>query len=212
MKTILKSFLLVMLLVVSSCNAPQNTAATGDEGNASSTSGGSSGGAAIQTLTAPQIRVKNYNQYNMTLEKLTGQSRSKYYDLFEALKGSLPADNEIEGLTPFNLIAMTRLADAYCKDYVEQESVVGKSLYSDLTPNLIELDIRDTLFAKFLDAKPTDTTFDSLRDEVENVLNNSDGQGGTLLPGAANNFTGYKSLTVAACVTILASPYITLLE
>ncbi len=187
---------LILLLPLASCVSTQ--APDVNESSAGT-------GQKVQTVTVPMVRVKNYNQYNMTLEKLTGLGRANYNVLFESLKGSLPADNEIEGLTGFNLIAMTRLADAYCTDFINREASLG--LNGDLNP-MIVADVRDFLFSRFLDAEPGDRSFDSLRIEVDNVLSN---QGG-LFPGVVPGLNGSKTLAVAACVTILASPYITLLE
>jgi hypothetical protein len=187
---------LILLLPLASCVSTQ--APDVNESSAGT-------GQKVQTVTVPMVRVKNYNQYNMTLEKLTGLGRANYNVLFESLKGSLPADNEIEGLTGFNLIAMTRLADAYCTDFINRETTLG--LNGDLNP-MIVADVRDFLFSRFLDAEPGDRSFDSLRIEVDNVLSN---QGG-LFPGVVPGLNGSKTLAVAACVTILASPYITLLE
>lgn len=121
----------------------------------------------------------------------------------------LPADNDIDGLTPFNLIAMTRLADAYCYDFVERESKTN--LASDLTP-LVVSDVREFLFNTFLDMSEKEEKYASLKVEVENVLKNEDGAEGEIFPNATNDLNGNKGLVTAACVVILASPYITMLE
>lgn len=196
-----------------SAGSASNTAGAGSTAGSGSGSGGttgSTGGGGNTTLaiTPAIVRVKNYNQYNQSLEKLTKLSRAKYNQLFEELKGSLPGDNDIGGLTSFNLIAMTRLADAYCKDWVDREETLGLS--GKLNP-LKPIDVRDFLIGSFLDVDK-DEKFASLRTEIDNVLANDDGVGGDLFPGYTNNLNGNKNITVAACVAILASPYITLLE
>lgn len=199
--------LILILVLLVSCNFSDSAVKNSTSGNVGSRSGTNT--SAIASLSVPKIRIKNYNQYNMSLEKLTGINRSNHNELFESIKGSLPADNEIEALTPFNLIAMTRLADAYCTDFVERETTTG--LAADINP-LIVTDVRDFLFSRFLDVEPGSTRFESLKVEVENVLRNRDGSNNVIFPGALNNLAGNKSLVVGACVTILASPYITLLE
>lgn len=200
MKT--KLLLSVMFVLVSCVQSPGPVTSDGSLGKAGESVAGPI------TMTAPVVRVKNYNQYNMTLEKLTGLSRAKYNDLFEALKGSLPADNDIGGLTSFNLIAMTRLSDAYCLDFVTKEAPLG------LSAPLSTFDedaIRDFLMNRFLDVKDDDN-FASLKSSVDSVLANDDGSGQSLFPNVPNTLAGHKQLTVAACVAILASPYVTLLE
>lgn len=206
--------LLTSLFLFCACVAetPVPEAATGQTsgpatGNTTGSTSGSGGGVP-QALTPAVVRVKNYNQYNQSLEKLTKLSRAKYNTLFEELKGSLPADNDIGGLTSFNLIAMTRLADAYCKDWVNREETAGLS--GKLLP-LKPIEVRDFLFASFLDVDK-DEKFASLKTEIDNVLANDDGVGGDLFPGYTNTLASNKNITVAACVAILASPYITLLE
>lgn len=189
--------------------AGSGSGSTSGSGSGGTTTGGTTGGGNTnQALSAAVVRVKNYNQYNQTLEKLTGLSRAKYNTLFEELKGSLPADNDIGGLTSFNLIAMTRLSDAYCKDWVEREATLG--LNGKLIP-FKPIEVRDFLINTFLDVDKEEK-FASLKIEVDNVLGNDDGAGGELFPGYANNLTSNKNITVAACVAVLASPYITLLE
>jgi len=217
----MKTYLLLLsLLLVGACvqeMPKQETSAvssTGGSGSGAGTGSGSGTGSStggsttIEAMTPAVVRVKNYNQYNQTLEKLTKLSRAKYNSLFEELKGSLPADNDIGGLTSFNLIAMTRLSDAYCKDWVDREETAGLS--GKLYPMKM-IDVRDYLINTFLDVDKEER-FASLRAEVENVLSNEDGAGGDLFPSYTNSLAGNKSLVVGACVAILASPYITLLE
>jgi hypothetical protein len=209
----MKTYLLLTSLFIFSACVQETTKPQAEAGGSSNTTSGGTSGAGggttiTQGLTPAIVRVKNYNQYNQSLEKLTGLSRAKYNTLFEELKGSLPADNDIGGLTSFNLIAMTRLSDAYCKDWVDREETLG--LNGKLNP-LKPIDVREFLINTFLDVDK-DEKFASLRTEVDNVLSNDDGSGGDLFPGYANNLASNKNITIAACVSILASPYITLLE
>lgn len=196
---------LMTLLILAACNEITPVAKKLKNSDNSYLGGG---GGPKPTLVAPTkvVRVRNYNQYNMTLEKLTELDRSKYNVLFNSIKGSMPADNDIGGLTPFNLVAMTRLADAYCFDYINQK--VDASLFS--SPN--EEGVIELFIERFLDPA-TDADYSNLRTELRNVLSNSDGLGGVLFPDPGTNATQTrKNLAVAACVAVLASPYITLLE
>lgn len=203
--------LLTSLILFCSCvaEAPKPEAESAGASTSGSGGGGNNGtGGVVQAVTPAVVRVKNYNQYNQSLEKLTKLPRANYNALFEALKGSLPADNDIGGLTSFNLIAMTRLADGYCADYIERESTAG--LNGKINP-LRPADVRDFLMTQFLDVDK-DEKYLSLKTEVDNVLDNNDGSGAELFPMSTNDLAGNKALAVAACVTVLASPYITLLE
>lgn len=215
--------LLTSLIIFSACvqetpkpiteaNTSGETAGSGSGGGTTGTGSGNTGGT-VELLTPAVVRVKNYNQYNQSLEKLTKLSRANYNSLFEELKGSLPADNDIGGLTSFNLIAMTRLADAYCKDWVNREEAAGGGLNGKLLP-LKDIEVRDFILTTFLDVDK-DEKFASLRTEVDNVLDNKDGTMAQeeLFPNHnPANKDSNKNIVVAACVAVLASPYITLLE
>jgi hypothetical protein len=173
------------------------------------TTGGASGGANNNPPMAMQPRlakVMSYNQYNMTLSKLTGINTSQATTIFEQIKGSLPADTNIDAMTSFNLVAKTRLADFYCGIFIS-------SLPSnfDFSPT----SIKNHLMTTFLDYDPNlpNQIFDSLLTEVDNVLANNDGHGGQLI--TATNLSALqknKNLSVMACVTILASSHITIIE
>ena len=165
------------------------------------------------------VRVMNYNQYNMTLSKLTGINQSKVSVLFEQLKGSLPGDTNIQAMTPFNLVAITRLADFYCDLHINGEKDAKGVLVAGGIPMLeeaitsIDVAIKNHLLNKFLDYDATNTAYESLSVELDNILNNSDGQGSTLVN--ATNLTAAqlnRNLSVLACVAILASSHITLLQ
>lgn len=243
--------ILSLLLLLASClqsptpeaekgatsNPGTTTGGTSTGGTSGGSSGGTSGGTTgggtpIQTLTVARLRVKNFNQYNLSLEKLTGVSRRTQSTLFDTLIASLPADNEIEGMTPFNLIAMTRLADGYCKAFIERESTAGApspSLVNKLNPMSVTY-TRNFLFSRFLDypviatdpeLDPVDAddlvTYAALITQVDSILDRSamvmdNGQPVVLFPNTPVSLDGGRALAGAACVAILASPYVTLLE
>jgi hypothetical protein len=206
-------FSIMAVFVLAGCNAVNNiksTVSTAVNTPAPKTVEHKNGDVTVkQSFQTSALQVKNYNQYNMTLAKLTGINQSNYNTLFDSLKGSLPADNDVNGLTPFNLVSMTRLADAYCKDFVERESTAG--LKGDLYPLNIN-DIREFFFDRFLDVGEDDESFASLKVEVDHILKNEDGTGSALFPGHTADLQGGKNLASAACTVILASPYITLLQ
>lgn len=198
---------LLPLLILIACNpASQNSSSS-----SSVSPGGTSGGTgSTTTAMEPRLtKVMTYNQYNMTLSKLTGINSSQATTLFEQIKGSLPADTNIEAMTSFNLVAKTRLSDFYCGIFINDTLV--KSNFDFLSAS----NIKNHLMTTFLDydSRNPNPIFDSLATELDNVLSNNDGQGGKLIP--ATNLTTLqlnKNLSIMACVTILASSHITMIE
>ncbi|HXH31101.1 MAG TPA: hypothetical protein VNJ01_09840 [Bacteriovoracaceae bacterium] len=175
----------------------------GADGGADGGTNGGTTGIDPQALNVKSVRVKNYNQYNTSLEKMTGINRSVHNELFNALKGSLPADNQIAGMTPFNLIAMSRLADAYCTSFVDLK--FSKSEFPATTDEAIAMFI-----ATFLDTAPASQPeyYQALSVEMEKIYDS-----GTLFPEADTNpLLKHRNSSIAACVVVLASPYVTLLE
>jgi hypothetical protein len=208
-KTLALTFLFIG---ISACNeiTPIPAKSSKGENFIGGDTSGSGGGAG--TLPAPSVlRVKNYNQYNMTLEKLTGVSRAtvgvsgdasrpNIAALFDEIKGSMPADNEIAAMTPFNLVSMTRLSDAYCTHYVNG---LPAGLFTDFSDERMI----NHFFEKFLDPSP-ENTYQTLREELKNVFSNDDGTGARLFPTPGNT----RTISIAACTVVLASPYITLVD
>ncbi len=154
----------------------------------------------------------------MTLSKLTGINQSKVSVLFEQLKGSLPGDTNIQAMTSFNLVAITRLADFYCGLYINGEKDSKGVLVPGGIPKLEDaitsddVAIKSHLLNKFLDYDALDPIYKSLSDELENILKNSDGQGSTLVNANLSAPQLNRNLSVLACVAILASSHITLLQ
>lgn len=184
---------LFSLLILAACNpsAPEVK-------KSNSAVGGETGGSTQAQVASPSVvRVMNYNQYNMTLAKLTGINQSNFSALFNEIMGSLPAEGEIQGLTSFNLVSKTRLADAYCGMYVA--ALPDATVNNDGT-------VRDHFLMKFLDYQVGDAKYDSLVAELDAILANDDGQGGNY--GTLTN----RQLSVMACIATLASSHITLLE
>jgi hypothetical protein len=172
------------------------------------TGGTGGGGSNPPPSMEPRLtKVMSYNQYNMTLSKLTGINSSRASTLFEEIKGSLPADTNIDAMTSFNLVSKTRLADFYCGLYVND--YLAKTSFSNA------INMKNHLLSTFLDydVVSPNPVFDSLVTEVDNVFANNDGQNGKLIPSnslSANDMN--KNLSIMACVTILASTHITMIE
>lgn len=200
-----------LLLLITSCNPSQKP----DEGSSSSIGGSPIGPPVVQAMAPRLVRVMNYNQFNMTLAKLTGINQSKVTSVFEQIKGSLPADGDIEGMTSFNLVAKAKLADAYCGIYINGERNMQGTLIAGGVPMLPDSEIpgiKMHLLNKFIDYDAADPVFESLSAELDNVILNRDGQGGTLIGAALSASQLNRNLSVMACVAILASSHITLLE
>jgi len=196
---------LLPLLILVSCN-PSTIESSVSSSQATGGTGG--GGSNPPPSMEPRLtKVMSYNQYNMTLSKLTGINSSRASTLFEEIKGSLPADTDIDAMTSFNLVSKTRLADFYCGLYVND--FLTRSNFTNAT------NMKNHLLSTFLDydVESPNPVFDSLVTEVDNVLANNDGQNGKLIPSlslSANDMN--KNLSIMACVTILASTHITMIE
>lgn len=196
---------LLPLLILVSCN-PSTKESSVSSSQATGGTGG--GGSNPPPSMEPRLtKVMSYNQYNMTLSKLTGINSSRASTLFEEIKGSLPADTNIDAMTSFNLVSKTRLADFYCGLYVND--FLTRSNFTNAT------NMKNHLLSTFLDydVVSPNPVFDSLVTEVDNVLANNDGQNGKLIPSlslSANDMN--KNLSIMACVTILASTHITMIE
>ncbi len=207
------TIVLGLLLLSVSCvtqKLPEVTAGTTDVTTGGTTGGGGQPPVVMEAMAPRLVRVMNYNQYNMTLSKLTGINHSKVSVLFEQLKGSLPGDTNIEAMTSFNLVAMSRLADFYCGIYINGERddngvlVVGGEPILDAKFLLSEEIIKNHLLDKFLDYDESLAIYDSLEGVLHNILTNQD----YLLPTTSS----LRNRSVLACVAILASSHITLLQ
>lgn len=202
----MKSWIVLLpLMILVSCN-PSSKESSVSSSQATGGTGG--GGSHPPPLMEPRLtKVMSYNQYNMTLSKLTGINSSRASTLFEEIKGSLPADTNIDAMTSFNLVSKTRLADFYCGLYIND--FLTSSNFTNAT------NMKNHLLSTFLDydVVSPNPVFDSLVTEVDNVLGNNDGQNGKLIPSlalSANDMN--KNLSIMACVTILASTHITMIE
>jgi hypothetical protein len=203
----MKSLIVLLpLMILVSCN-PSTKESSISSSQATGGTGGGGNSNPPPTMEPRLTKVMSYNQYNMTLSKLTGINSSRASTLFEEIKGSLPADTNIDAMTSFNLVSKTRLADFYCGLYVND--YLAKTSFTNATS------MKNHLLSTFLDydVVSPNPIFDSLVTEVDNVLANNDGQNGKLIPSmslSANDMN--KNLSIMACVTILASTHITMIE
>lgn len=204
-----KLIALLPILFFFSCNPQVKDSGLSTPQTGSGTVGGGSGGTHPPQMQPRLTKIMSYNQYNMTLSKLTGINSSQANALFEQIKGSLPSDTNIEAMTSFNLVAKTRLSDFYCGLYVNNKLTVEKFDFLSL-PN-----VKNHLMTTFLDYDPSSPNpiFESLSTELDHVLSNNDGSGGKLIPATnLSNLQLNKNLSILACVTILASSHITMIE
>jgi len=203
----MKSLIVLLpLMILVSCN-PSTKESSISSSQATGGTGGGGNSNPPPTMEPRLTKVMSYNQYNMTLSKLTGINSSRASTLFEEIKGSLPADTNIDAMTSFNLVSKTRLADFYCGLYVND--YLAKTSFTNAT------NMKNHLLSTFLDydVVSPNPIFDLLVIEVDNVLANNDGQNGKLIPSmslSANDMN--KNLSIMACVTILASTHITMIE
>ena len=179
-------------------------------------SGGSGGGSLIneaQENKVTGVHIKNFNQINMSLSKLTGISRSNsnVVDVMGQILNQLPASNDLSSFTPFHQISITRLAFTYCEIFIDNDSQFSTIDYgSESSENLTE-----AMIVRFLDEAPSDELdkYDVLRQEMISVLDNEDlAASGKLVDESGVSREQLKRrLSKMACSIILSSSFVTLI-
>lgn len=221
----LKINLLVLLILTSCVEKQQQTqldfSPTGANSGSSGSAGGSSGGAGVPSGTAEMdknIALKTFNQYNMSLSKITGidPTNATVSTEYGLIKNSLPGEHSASNFTPFNQIAMIRLSGAYCDVFINIDNeFASKNLdYATVTAQVMTT----KLLLRFFGAKNAANAvlYDKYNAEILKIMNNDAGvdeQGaaiGKLVPvttGAALN----QNLSKLACSAILSSAEFTTL-
>jgi hypothetical protein len=110
-----------------------------------------SGPIVVQSSASTPIAAKNYLQINNTFSKLTGvpTSQSNVRAEYNAIIMQLPTTSDVTSLTGFNQIGGTRLAFAYCNEYVEDKWTDYSSLSNGdaiklLLDRMVDVDIDNT--------------------------------------------------------------------
>ncbi len=187
---------------------------------ANTSSAPSSDAYVAQSVLDSGIAVKTFNQYNITLSKATGIDSAKAaitteYDL---IKNSLPSNNSTGSFTSFHQIAQTRLAFAYCNDFVNTNAEFVAFNYTTSTPQYLSTQ----LLTRFIGPRPTAdfVLYDKYNEVLLKIFENKalDDAGnnlGLLIPRAIDTtFTVAvlnRNLMKLGCAALLSSSEFTLL-
>jgi hypothetical protein len=157
------------------------------------------------------IFLKTFNQYNMTLAKITeiDPSIAVIQTEYNLIKNSLPAQHDISTFTPFHQITLTRLAFAYCGYFIDNNTNFKSLNYSTLTSDMGTTKLLD----QFVGVRTTDNAakYDGYKTVLLNILNNNAGTVGKFVPAATSVAVEKKNLTKLACTALLSSVEFTML-
>lgn len=156
------------------------------------------------------VATKTFNQFNMTLSKVTNidSSTPSINSEYLAIRNSLPAGHKTSSYTPFHQVAITRLSFAYCDEFIDNDSEFDNLNYSGLS----SAQISTLLVNRFVGARSNANAvkYDAINSEVTAIINNDGGLDdqnnpiGALVPngsGAAQK----RVLTKLGCTALLAS-------
>lgn len=94
---------------------------------------------------APQVVyraavVRDFRQYSQNLSVVTGiaLAEESIQDTISEIMYSLPANNDVEGYTPFNQVAMLRLAHSFCAEYWQANSTLGNMSEEQIVDAVLE--------------------------------------------------------------------------
>ncbi len=183
-----------------------------DDGRASS----SPSGKVASNISIPEgavdsgLAIKTFNQFNMSLSKLTGidVSNPSVNGEYLAIRNSLPAGHDPSKFTPFHQVSVTRLAFAYCDSFIDNNSQFKNLDYDSQNAS----DITNLLVVKFVGNRTGQNAnyFDGISNGLLKVMNNDGGvdEVGSPIGSLIPNETGRSlkvNLTKLTCTTLLAS-------
>ncbi|MAZ49301.1 MAG: hypothetical protein CME65_12130 [Halobacteriovoraceae bacterium] len=195
MKKVIASAILMSLLL--SCVEPEKA------DNISKGSNKSSSVTLKTSQTSSNLAIKNFLQVNNTYSKLTGISpnRGDILDEYRAIQLQLPSSTDPKTLNGFNQIAATRLAFAYCDEYVDENE--SDFDFSSASTNRLEVQNLSLKFGDF--------DFDQNQDHI-NFLNNLEAiiNDEDELVDDGNFAREKRKLMKMSCSAVLSSTYITM--
>lgn len=156
------------------------------------------------------VATKTFNQYNITLSKLTGIETSDpaVNSEYLAIRNSLPAGHETSSFTPFHQVAVTRLSFAYCDAFIDNDTQFDGLDYANLTGSQIST----LLVNKFVGDRTSENAvmYDAIQSEISAIMNNDAGLDdmGNAIGDLVPNGTGAgqkRNLTKLGCTALLAS-------
>lgn len=167
---------------------------------------GSNKSSAVSLRTAQtnsDVAIKNFLQVNNTYSKLTGVSpdRGDIIDEYRAIQLQLPSSTDPKTLNGFNQIASTRLAFAYCDEYVDENEADFD--FSSASTNRAEVEAMSLKFGDFDFVNNSDhreflNNLEAITNDDDDLVND-------------NNFAREKrKLMKMSCAAVLSSTYITM--
>lgn len=153
--------------------------------------------------TTSDLAIKNFLQVNNTYSKLTGISPNEgdILDEYQAIQLQLPSSTDPKTLNGFNQIASTRLAFAYCNEYIDaNEDDYNLSSTENNRTELISLSQKfvDFDFNNNNDHKTFLTNLEAILSDEDELVND------------ANAERKKKKLLKMSCAAILSSTYVTM--
>ena len=147
------------------------------------------------------IASKNYLQINNTYSTVTGVPTDQALVLseFKAIQMQLPTTSNPEALNGFNQIAQTRLAFAYCNEYIDNK--IG-----DYSP-LPDSNAIDLMLNNFIDVDVINNPAHvALKTNIMAIMSDADA-----LVDDGNVTSKRRKLLKMSCAAILSSSYVTML-
>ena len=214
--TIIMTSLLLTACVGSSSSAPKKKASSTIK-NTNPTGGGTTPTAPTPTTdSSAGVSLKTFNQYNQTLSKVTeiDSSTEAVATEYELIKNSLPSEHAAGAFTSFHQISQTRLAFAYCNNFIDNNADFKSINFMSATPQ----EMTTKLLTKFIGVRPATKyeLYDQYNATLIKIMNNDAGLDendmpiGELVPTATGALE-MKNLTKLACTAILASTEFTTL-
>lgn len=184
--------LMIFSLILTSCIEPEPIKKSG---------GGGKGDSArtAEAVDSSGVAAKNFAQINNTYSSLTGISMgaTNITAEYAAIKTQLPSTSNPESLNGFNQIASTRLAFAYCDEFIDSRSdLVGMS-------NQVAV---NNMLDGFLDIDRNNSDHQTFISEIMAIMNDEDS-----LINDGNTTSKKTKLLKLSCTAILSSSYVTLI-
>lgn len=156
-----------------------------------------------ESHTQAAVANKNFLQINNTYSKLTGISprQGDILDEYQAIQLQLPSSSDPETLNGFNQIASTRLAFAYCDEYVDENA----SSFDFTTSSTNQVELKNMLLS-FVDLDfDNNSEHQEFLAHLEAIMNDDDE-----LVNDNNSTSKKRKLMKMACAAALSSTYLTL--
>ena len=153
--------------------------------------------------TTSDLAIKNFLQVNNTYSKLTGISPNEgdILDEYQAIQLQLPSSTDPKTLNGFNQIASTRLAFAYCNEYIDaNEDDYNLNSTESNRAELISLSHKfvDFDFNNNNDHKNFLTNLEAILSDEDELVNDGNAE------------RKKKKLLKMSCAAILSSTYVTM--